>query len=156
MVFSSRRIWKNITTVFLTGSKGRAFVDLYLWLSVKLLASIINAHFCLSVRTWKMIGTGMEKSDAAICFGGTLLPIECIIWKPSKIYSCRNSLSGWFICCNNWLRSSSYSSNNSFAASIYRWCGIHKRWFSAWVCSDEKNFRELLLQLYRRSLYLCS
>ncbi len=46
-------------------------------------------------------------------------------------------VSGWYICCSNWLRSSSCFRNDWFAASILFWCCVFKRSFSAPVCSNE-------------------
>ena len=66
------------------------------------------------------------------------------------------STSGWFNSCINWWRFSSCFRNIWFAASILGWCCNRKHSISAWVCSTEKIFWELLLQFRTWILFLSS
>ena len=47
--------------------------------SVKLMASVVNARFCLSVMRWKTNVVGLENSDLATCCGGTFFGVAGII-----------------------------------------------------------------------------
>ena len=140
MVSSNQTEWKDILTIVLKNYR------IYWTFSVdklleKVIASVINGLFRLSVIAWKMNGIGIETSALApycdiLCFSD----VKRINWVVSRVLlsSC-TTVSGWINCCNSWFRSTTCFRNNWFAALILFWCCSFQRSISSWVWFNEKT-----------------
>ena len=65
-------------------SKGKQFAAVFIGVSVKLMAYVLNALFCLSVLTWIKNGVGIKNSDLATFYDLTFFDVEAIIRVCSK------------------------------------------------------------------------